>query len=114
MNPFALLVNGNAKTTTNLLTFFNHRGGFVQGANLEHIGVIPAFFQRRVGEQKLQFAVQAQQPFLLFHDQVVGAFIRRRFPAFAFGREFGVFKLCFTGAVFLFINSEVTIMKLAH
>ena len=44
-----------------------------QGANLEDIGVIPTFTQRRVGKYKLELGVKTKQLFFFLHNQVISA-----------------------------------------
>jgi len=44
----------------------------LQGTDLEHIGIVPAFPQGRVGEDKAHGIVKGQKQFLLLHNQVVG------------------------------------------
>ena len=55
MNPLAILIDTDSKTTANFLPFFNNRICFVEGTDLEDVGIVPAFFQCGMGKDKLQF-----------------------------------------------------------
>ena len=44
-----------------------------QGADLEDVGIVPAFAEGGVGENELEGGVEAEEFFLFLHDEVVGA-----------------------------------------
>src|SRR3546814_5203577 len=46
---------------------------FTQSANLEHVGIVPALFQGGVGKDELELRLEAQELFLVLHDEVIGA-----------------------------------------
>ena len=71
--PLTILIDAQAQATANGLAALALGLNVTQGANLEHVGVVPAFLERRVGEDELQRRAEGQQLFLLLHDQVVGA-----------------------------------------
>jgi len=71
---FALLVDAQAQTAPDGLAAFALGADFAQRANLEHVGIIPALFQRGVGEDELELRIEAKQLLLVLHDEVVGAF----------------------------------------
>ena len=82
----ALLIYAKAQASPNFLPFFDGAFCFVQSADLEHIGIVPAFFQRRMRENKADFAVERQKFLLMSHYKVIGAVVCRRIA-------FGVFPL---------------------
>ena len=48
-----------------------------QGADLEHVGIVPSLPQRRVGEDESGRLLEAQQPLFVLQDQVVSTHIVR-------------------------------------
>ena len=101
LDAFTVLVHAQAQATAHLLAA--GKGGLLldQGADLKHVGVVPAFPQRRVGENKPQRAVKAEQPFLIPHDGVVGVIV-------GLGVALGVLQASFL------VLREVAVMYLAH
>ena len=78
IHPLALLVDAQAQAAPNLLATADLRFALgLQGADLEHIWVVPTFPKGRVGEDKPHRLVQAEQPLLILHNQVVGIGIIR-------------------------------------
>src|SRR5438477_7858467 len=71
--PRALLVHAQAQAAPDSLPPLLLAAHLTQGANLEHIRVVPALAQGGVGEDELELSVEAQQLLLVAHDQVVGA-----------------------------------------
>ena len=67
-----MLVDAQAQAPAQGLAALALGAHVAQRANLEHVGVVPAFPQGRVREDELQRRRKRQQLFLLFHDQVVG------------------------------------------
>ena len=67
----ALLVNADTQSTAYLLAFCCRAAGMAQRTYLEHIGVVPSFTQSRVREDETCRLIEAQQPFLVFQNQVV-------------------------------------------
>lgn len=73
VHALAVLVDAQAQTAPDFLTAANFRFALrFQCADLERIRVIPALAQGRVREDKPHRLVQAQQAFLVAHNQVVG------------------------------------------
>ena len=72
--PLAGLVDAEAQAPADGLPAFPLRRYVPQGADLEHVGVVPAFAERRMGEDELQGLLEAEQPLLVAHDQPVCAF----------------------------------------
>src|SRR3546814_5032028 len=58
---------------TDGLAAFPLRADFTQSANLEHVGIVPALFQGGVGKDELELRLEAQELFLVLHDEVIGA-----------------------------------------
>src|SRR5690606_12508072 len=52
-----------------------------QAADLEDVGVVPAFAQGRVREDELEWRLEAEKPLLVLHDQVVRAVVSLRVAA---------------------------------
>ena len=78
LNPLSILIDAQAQTASDLLSA--GKGGFLidQRADLEHIGVIPAFFERRMREDKPQRTFKAEQPFLIAHNGVISIIVCQR------------------------------------
>ena len=76
-HPFTVLVHAQTQATTYLLSAGKGRLLLDQSADLEYIGVVPAFLQCGVGEDKAQRTGKAQQPFLVTHDGIIGIIICR-------------------------------------
>ena len=72
IHPVAVLIDTKTQTTTDFLPLRRVAVGVLQSADLEHIRVVPALTQCRVGEDKPCRFVKRQQPFLVFQDQVIG------------------------------------------
>ena len=70
-----VFVHAKTHTTPHFLTLIGLIGTVLQRANLEHIGVIPPFFQSRVREDETCRFFKTQQPLLVLHNQVVGTFV---------------------------------------
>ena len=73
VNALAVLVHAQTQAAPDFLT--TGEDGFLlnQRADLKNVGVVPSLFQSRMRENETQRAVKRQQPFLVFHDGVVGA-----------------------------------------
>ena len=54
--PIPLLVHAEPQAASDGLAAFTLRAHFAEGANLEDVRVVPAFLERRVGEDELQLA----------------------------------------------------------
>ena len=74
---FTQFVHTETHTTTNLLTFLRLIIRILQRTNLEHIGIIPSFLQCRVRENETYWFLEAQQSFLILHNQVVSIAVVR-------------------------------------
>ena len=84
-HTLAALVDRQPQPAPDFLAFFNRGAGFVERANLEYIGIVPALFQCGMGKDKTQGAGKGKQRFLVAHNQMVGIVIGLRIA-------FGVFK----------------------
>ena len=87
-HALAVLVYRQTQAASDFLPFFNRRTGFVERANLEYIGIVPALFQCGMGKDKTQGAGKRKQRFLVAHNQMVGIVIRLILFVF-----FGVFEI---------------------
>src|SRR5690606_7554354 len=96
MYPLAVLVDWQPEATTNLLALAVDRLRLFERANLEDAWIVPAFAQRRVGEDEPQGIAKGEQLLLVLHDPVVGRFIVSRFarrvldPALFVDREIAI------------------------
>ena len=82
-NPLAVLIHRQAQAAADFLPLAECGARFIQGANLKHVRIVPAFAQRRMAEDEAQRHVERQQQFLLLHYQLVSGFIRFGGAAFA-------------------------------
>ena len=71
IHTVAVLVDAKAQTTTNFLPLCGIAVRMLQSADLEHIRVVPALAQSRVGEDEPRWLLKRQQPFLIFKNQVI-------------------------------------------
>ena len=90
-HAFAVLVHCQPQPAPDFLPFFNDRAGFVERANLEYIGIVPALFQCGMGKDKTQRAGERKQRFLIAHNQMIGVVVSLRIAFGVF--EFAVFIL---------------------
>ena len=74
----AVLVHAEAQATSDRLAPLLLGSHLAQCADLKDVRIVPAFAQRGVGEDELQRRVEAQQFFLVPHDQAVGFIVRLR------------------------------------
>ena len=101
LDALAVLVHAQTQATAHFLAA--GKGGLLlnQGADLEHVGIVPAFPQRRVGENKPQRTLKAEKPLLVPHDGVVGVIV-------GLGVALGVLQASFL------VLREVAVMYLAY
>ena len=69
------LVNAKADAAANLLALAHFGDRLVEGANLEHVGIVPPFAQGRVGEDEAHRLVEGEEALLVAHDELVGLFV---------------------------------------
>lgn len=77
VRPLAVLVDGQPQPAADLLTAGHRAVALLQHAEHEHVGVVPAFAQGRMGEDEPDLFPQRQQPFLVPQDEVVGGRVGR-------------------------------------
>ena len=106
IHTVAVLIDTQAQTTAHLLPLCNIAVGVLQGANLEDIGVVPAFPKGRVGEDEAGRLLEGQQPLLIFQNQVVGRNIVGELAAFLCGAV--------DAAPRLFVDAEITTMDFGY
>jgi len=75
---FALLVHAEPQAAPDGLAALALGAHLAQGADLEDVRVVPAFAQRRVGEDELQGRLEAEQLLLVPHDEIVGVIVGLR------------------------------------
>ena len=71
IHTVAVLVDTKAQATTDFLPLCGIAVRMLQSADLEHIRVVPALAQGRVGEDEPRRLLKRQQPFLVFQNQVI-------------------------------------------
>ena len=76
LHALAVLIDTQAQTAPDLLAAGKYGLLLDQCANLKHIWIVPALFQRRVREDEAKRALKAEQPFLVPHDRIVGIVVR--------------------------------------
>ena len=74
-----------------------------KGANLEDIGVVPAFPEGGVGEDKACRFLKAEEPFFVFEDQIIGGDI--------IGKLTAALELTVHAAAGLLVDAEVALMN---
>ncbi len=101
----AVVVDAQTQATAHLLTLADFVRGIFERADLEHVGVVPAFAQRRMAEDETHWFVEAQQTFLVAQNEVIRAFvIADILSAFDPG----------IGQVLVLVHAEVTRMHAVH
>ena len=73
LEPLAFLIDAQPQATSDRLPPFTFGSNVAEGADLEHVRVVPTFAERRVREDEFERRVETQQLLFLFHDQVVRA-----------------------------------------
>lgn len=81
MDPFAGLVDRQAKSPADLLPLFLDGLRFIERAYLEDVRIVPALAQRGMREDEPQRFVGVQQPLLVAHDEAVGIVVVSRIAA---------------------------------
>ena len=100
------LVHAQTQTTANFLPLCSSAVRMSQGADLENVGVVPAFTQGGVREDKPGRLIKAQQAFFVLQNQIVCRNI--------IGKLTATLQLTvYTSAGFL-INAEVTLVNAAN
>ena len=100
----AVLVHAEAKTTADRLATLALGADVAQPTDLEDVRVVPALAQSGVGEDELERRLQAEQPLLVLHDQVVGAVVRQGVAASVLEHLDGL------GADLLPVDGEVAVV----
>ena len=75
IHTVAVLVDAKTQTATDFLPLCGIAVRMLQSADLEHIRVVPALAQSRVGENEPRRFFKGQQPFLVFQNQVIRRYI---------------------------------------
>ena len=73
----AVLVHAQAQTAPHLLALARLGVRVLEGADLEHVGVVPALAQSRVTEDEPRGLVKGEQALLVLEYQVVGTLVVR-------------------------------------
>ena len=72
LDALAGVVDGETDATADFLAFAHVGDGLVEGADLEDVGVVPAFAEGGVGEDEGGGFVEGEEAFFGLHDQFVG------------------------------------------
>ena len=100
------LVDTKTETTTNFLPLLCGAVAVLQCTNLEHIGVIPAFTQSRVREDKSCWLAKGKQALLVLQDKVISGNIIRELRAALQGRV--------NAASGLLVNTEIALVGISN
>ena len=76
----ALLIDAQPQPASDFLPLLDYARRLVQRADLKDIRIVPALLECRVRKDVPNLAVEGEELFLLLHDEIVCAVIRRRRP----------------------------------
>ena len=82
IHPLPRLIDREAQPSAHLLPLCRHTRCVLQRTDLEHIRIIPALAQRRVGENHARRLIKRKQPLLILQDQIIRRNFIRRIRAF--------------------------------
>ena len=100
-----ILVHAQTQSTAYFLPLLRGAVAVLQGADLEHIRVIPTFPQCGVGEDEPGRLFKGQQTFLVFQDQIIGRNVIRHIRA-TLDRT--------VDAVTFLVDAEIALMDIMH
>src|SRR5699024_4911505 len=100
IHPVSPLIHTQPEATAHFLPLSGLVVGMFEGADLEHVGVIPAFPQSGMGEDKPGRLFKRQETFLIFQNQIIGRNIIRKLTA--------AFDLTVYAMPGLFVDTEIT------
>ena len=106
IHTVAVLIDTKTQATTDFLPLRRVAVGVLQGADLEHIRVVPALTQCGVGEDEPCRFVKRQQPFFVFQNQVIGGNI--------VGELAATLELAVHAAPGFLVDAEIALMYPAH
>ena len=69
---FTLLIHAKAHSSSHFLAFLGLIVRVLQGADLEHVRIVPTFLQGGVREDEAYWLTERKQALLILHDQVEG------------------------------------------
>ena len=81
IHPLSRLIDREAQASADLLPLCRHTRRVLQRADLEHIRIVPALAQSRVGENHARRLIKGQQPLLILQDQIIRRDIVRQIRA---------------------------------
>ena len=81
IHPLARLIDREAQPSAHLLPLRRHTRRMLQRTDLEHIRIVPALAQRRVGENHARRLIEREQPLLILQDQIIRRNIVRQIRA---------------------------------
>ena len=93
-------VNAKTQTASYLLTLCRRTVGMTERTNLKYVGIVPAFSQGRVRENKSCRLVEGEQTFLVFQNKIISRDIVRELAS--------AFQLTVDASAGLFINTEIS------
>ena len=83
VHAVAMLIDGQAQASADFLAAGDGVVAVLERADDEHVGVVPAFAQRRVREDEAHRLIQRQKALLVLQDEVVGLHIVGQARVFA-------------------------------
>ena len=81
IHPLARLIDRETQTSANLLPLRRLTRRVLERTDLEHIWIVPALAQRRVGEDHTRRLIEREQPLLILQDQIIRRDIIRQIRA---------------------------------
>ena len=100
VHTVAVAINTKTQTASNLLTLCRRTVGMTERTYLEHVGIVPAFTESRVREDKSCRLVEGKQTFLVFQNKIISRDIVRELAS--------AFQLTVDASAGLFINTEIS------
>lgn len=81
---FTLLIHAKAHSSSHFLAFLGLIIRVLQGADLEHVRIVPTFLQGGVRKDEADWLVQRKQTLLILHNQVEGTLFVLALPFLRF------------------------------
>ena len=81
IHPLSPLIDRETQASAHLLPLRRHTRRVLERTDLEHIRIVPALAQRRVGENHARRLIEREQPLLILQDQIIRRNIVRQIRA---------------------------------
>src|SRR5690606_25583269 len=112
IDSLPILIDRDTQSPTYFLSSANFRtADFFEKADLKYVGIIPAFFEGRMGKDKTYRTGETKQFLLVLHNQLIGVFIGFDIP----GGVFVVLKFFLRiGSLRPFIGRKIAFVYVTH